>query len=91
MNINLSIFILILFQFKRQQLPLVRWERNNNATHGVLKAYVDLTTGRRPSNVKVYYARTFDNKRRDFRLIIADPNNSSKIIPHPGNYDYSQK
>ncbi|CAF0918037.1 unnamed protein product [Brachionus calyciflorus] len=68
---------------KNERLPLVRWQRNNNATHGVLKAYVDLKTGRKPSDVKVYYARTLDKKRRDFRLVIGDPNDPSKAIPHP--------
>jgi hypothetical protein len=69
---------------KNDQLPIVRWERNNNATHGVLKAYVDLTKSRKPIEVKLFFARTFDKKRRDFRLVIADPNDPSKVIPHPG-------
>ena len=67
-------------------MPIVRWERNNNATHGVLKAYVDLTSGPKPSEAKVYFARTFDKKRRDFRLACGDPNDPSKIIPHPGKF-----
>ena len=73
------------FIFKKEALPIVRWDRATNATHGVMRAFVDLTTGRKPSEVKVYFARTLDNKRRDFRLVIGDPNDPKKAIPHPGS------
>lgn len=72
----------------------------NNRTHGIIRAFVDLSTGRKPNKVQVYFAKTLNNKRlfylnpcdflsfffyrRDFRLFIADPNDSSKAIPNPG-------
>lgn len=49
--------------FKKQNLPIVRWQMPNNRTHGIIKAFVDLKSGRKPSSVKVYFAKTLDNRR----------------------------
>jgi hypothetical protein len=64
-------------------LPLVHWSRPNNLTHGIIVATVDIMNGPQPIDVRIYYAKTLDNKRRDFRLYVADKNDSSKPILHP--------
>lgn len=72
-----------LFENKNKLLPNLRWSFPNNATHGIIRAVIDFTKGPKPFNVRVYYATTLDNKRRDFRLVIGDPNNPGGGILHP--------
>jgi hypothetical protein len=44
-------------------LPRFTWGRNNNATHGIIDAVVDIKNGLKPTDVKVYYAKTLNSKR----------------------------
>ncbi|RMZ97242.1 autocrine proliferation repressor A-like [Brachionus plicatilis] len=70
--------------YEKSLLPKVKWIMPNNSTHGIIRARIDVTSGSpKPYIVKCYYANTLGNTRRDFRLVIADPNDSSKEIPHP--------
>jgi PhoPQ-activated pathogenicity-related protein len=69
--------------YSNQKLPRMTWTRPNNGTHGVTVLTVDTINGPIPVDVTVYFARTLDNKRRDFRLAIADPKNPDKFIPNP--------
>ena len=39
------------------------WTRPNNATHGITIVKVDTVNGPAPSDVRVYYAETLDNKK----------------------------
>ena len=39
--------------------------------------------GPRPSEVKIYYAKTLPDNRRDFRLVVGAPNDPTKAVPHP--------
>lgn len=64
-------------------LPNLKWSFPNNSTHGIIRAQIDLTKVAKPFNVRVYYAHTLDSKRRDFRLVIGDPNNPGGAILHP--------
>lgn len=77
--------------YENKPLPVVRWARPNNRTHGIIEATVDLIKGPRPKDVRVFYAKTLDNKRRDFRLVIGDPSDPSKAIPHPVVWESSKK
>ncbi|CAF0930838.1 unnamed protein product [Brachionus calyciflorus] len=73
-------------------IPKLKWTMPNNLTHGILRATVDTSNGGpKPYSVECYYAKTLDGKRRDFRLIAADPNDPSKPIPHPVVWLSTQK
>lgn len=70
--------------YEKVLMPKVKWTMPNNLTHGIIRATVDISNDApRPYSVKCYYANTLDGKRRDFRLLIGDPNDPSKPIPHP--------
>lgn len=70
--------------YEKSLVPSMKWTMPNNLTHGIIRARIKKTNSSpKPYAVKCYYANTLDNKRRDFRLVIADPNDSSKEIPHP--------
>ncbi|CAG5131365.1 unnamed protein product [Candidula unifasciata] len=51
------------------QIPNVTWVLSQTGSGGKISA----TTSRVPNSVTVLYARTADNKRRDFRLTVIDP------------------
>ena len=59
MNRQIKIFK----KYQKKPLPIISWNRPNNATHGVIMAVVDILNGLKPSEVKVYYAKTLNNKR----------------------------
>lgn len=69
--------------YRNEKLPSIRWIRPNNATHGVTVVTVDIINGPSPFSATVFYAQTLNNKRRDFRLLVADPKNPDKSIPNP--------
>lgn len=70
----------------------MKWSFPNNSTHGVIRAQIDFTSSPKPFNVRVYYANTLDAKRRDFRLVIADPNHpGGSPILHPVIWLNSEK
>jgi len=82
-SILFSLRSFFLSAYNNQKTPMMTWTRPNNATHGITVLTVDTVNGPTPSDVTVYYARTIDNKRRDFRLIISDPKNPGKLVPNP--------
>ncbi|XP_071129143.1 autocrine proliferation repressor protein A-like [Mytilus edulis] len=59
-------------------LPGMGWQKEFTPTGG--KIY--LKTDRTPKTVQAYHAKTTDNKRRDFRLVIGQPGDPSKAFPH---------
>jgi len=79
--LNMRSFFLT--NYYNQKLPKVTWTRPNNETHGITRVIVDIANGPAPSDITVYYAQTLDNKRRDFRVRILDPNDPGKLIPNP--------
>ncbi|XP_077979950.1 autocrine proliferation repressor protein A-like [Glandiceps talaboti] len=74
--LNLRSFFLSVVQNKKR--PKMTWVRNETATHGSITMYTDTP----PVSVKCYRAKTFDAKRRDFRLLINDPS-TGQPVPHP--------
>ncbi|KAI3379567.1 hypothetical protein SNEBB_009555 [Seison nebaliae] len=68
-----------LANYEKHELPEFNWQRNYNGTHGI----IIVTTNQTPLDIVVYKAHTLSNSRRDFRLLIADPNDPKKIIPNP--------
>jgi hypothetical protein len=75
--------------YEKQLLPRISWNRPNNSTHGIINAIIDKVNGPVPSEVKAFYAKTLNSKRRDFRLVAADPN-TGKPIPHPVIWESSK-
>ena len=69
--------------YDEKPLPKLQWIKSTNNTHGYIRATVDLTSGPKRINAIGYYARTLSNKRRDFRLLIANPNNPTKAMANP--------
>ena len=53
----------LIIVFKNERLPIIRWIRPNNATHGVTILTVDIINGPSPFSVTVFYAQTLSNKR----------------------------
>lgn len=69
--------------YDKQPLPKMTWVKGSNNTHGFIRATVDFSTGPKPSGVTGLRARTLNDKRRDFRLTIANPENPTKAMPNP--------
>jgi len=69
--------------YDNKTLPSFTWTKTANLTHGYIRATVDFSVGPKPINVFYYHARTLNNKRRDFRLVIGDPAHPGKAIPNP--------
>ncbi|CAF1002204.1 unnamed protein product [Rotaria sordida] len=69
--------------YDNRPLPSFKWTKTSNNTHGYIRAVVDFSVGPKPINVLGYHARTLNNKRRDFRLVIADPNHPGKVMANP--------
>jgi len=69
--------------YDNRPLPSFKWMKTSNNTHGYIRATVDFSVGPKPVSVLGYHARTLNNKRRDFRLVIADPNHPGKVIANP--------
>ncbi|KAK3090862.1 hypothetical protein FSP39_015299 [Pinctada imbricata] len=59
--------------------PKFSWKREFTSTGGRITLYSEST----PFKVQTYYARTLDSRRRDFRLLIANPDGSGSPFPHP--------
>ncbi|XP_061192028.1 autocrine proliferation repressor protein A-like [Saccostrea echinata] len=59
--------------------PKMTWKREFTKNGGK----ITLMTDRSPKTVDVFYARTIDGKRRDFRLLVASPDDPRKPYPHP--------
>jgi len=69
--------------YEKQNFPSFRWTRSTNNTHGQLTAFVDYSMGPKPVSAFGYKARTLNDKRRDFRLVIGDPNHPGKAMANP--------
>ncbi|CAF1622101.1 unnamed protein product [Rotaria magnacalcarata] len=69
--------------YENQPLPSLKWHKTSNRTHGYVQATVDFSVGPKPMMAYGYHARTLTNNRRDFRLLIADPNKPGKAIANP--------
>jgi hypothetical protein len=69
--------------YDNQPLPSLKWIKNSNNTHGYIRATVDFSVGPKPMSAFGYHARTLNGNRRDFRLLIADPKDTSKPIANP--------
>jgi len=69
--------------YDKQTLPSFHWIKSTNNTHGTIVATVDYSNGPKPISAIGYKARTLNAKRRDFRLVIADPNHPGKAIINP--------
>ena len=48
---------------------MLSWSKSNNATHGIIEATVDIENGLVPFDVRVYYAKTIDNKRFKLKIL----------------------
>ncbi|XP_048760078.1 autocrine proliferation repressor protein A-like isoform X1 [Ostrea edulis] len=59
--------------------PRMTWKKEITKNGGK----ITLATDRKPRTVDVFYARTQDGKRRDFRLLVASPDDPRKAYPHP--------
>ncbi|CAF1488253.1 unnamed protein product [Adineta ricciae] len=67
----------------RSLLPLMKWTRTINGTHGVIDVIIDFSSGKpKPNAVSAYQARTADTLRRDFRRAKLD-SNSGNIVANP--------
>ncbi|CAF1416794.1 unnamed protein product [Adineta ricciae] len=64
-------------------LPSFKWTKNMNNTHGYIRATADFGVGPKPMSAIGYRARTLNADRRDFRLLIANPNDTRKPIVNP--------
>ncbi|KAK7112150.1 autocrine proliferation repressor protein A-like [Littorina saxatilis] len=60
-------------------LPKVSWTRATTSTGGI----ITVTTDRLPLNIKTFFAKTLDGKRRDFRLLVGSKDDPTKPFPHP--------
>lgn len=69
--------------YDNKPLPSFKWVKSSNNTHGYIRATVDFSVGPQPTSVNYYHARTLGSKRRDFRLVIADPNHPGKAMANP--------
>ena len=69
-------------------MPKLTWTRPNNITHGITEAVVDIINGPAPSEVKIFYAKTLPDNRRDFRLVVGSPSDPTKAVPHPGKIEF---
>ncbi|CAF1001048.1 unnamed protein product [Adineta steineri] len=69
--------------YDNRPLPSFKWTKTSNNTHGYIQATVDFSVGPKPISVLSYHARTLNDKRRDFRLVIGDPNHPGKAIANP--------
>ncbi|CAF3515250.1 unnamed protein product [Adineta steineri] len=69
--------------YDNRTLPSLKWIKNSNNTHGYIRATVDFSVGPKPISAFAYHARTLNDKRRDFRLLIADPNRPGHGIANP--------
>ncbi|CAL1541759.1 unnamed protein product [Lymnaea stagnalis] len=63
---------------EKATFPSITWTRSSTSLSGK----IILTTSEVPSNVTVYYSKTLDGIRRDFRLAVKDPNTGEGKI-HP--------
>ncbi|CAF1210020.1 unnamed protein product [Adineta steineri] len=68
---------------ENRSFPALRWNKTSNNTHGYIRAIVDFSVGPKPISAYGYRARTLNNQRRDFRLLIADPNHPGKAMANP--------
>ncbi|CAF4210002.1 unnamed protein product [Rotaria sp. Silwood2] len=69
--------------YDNRPLPSLKWIKTSNNTHGYIRATVDFSVGPKPMSAYGYHARTLNDKRRDFRLLIGDPNNPGKSMVNP--------
>jgi PhoPQ-activated pathogenicity-related protein len=69
--------------YDNRPLPSYKWVKNSNNTHGYIRATIDFSVGPKPISVYGYHARTLNDKRRDFRLVIGDPKHPGKAIANP--------
>jgi len=69
--------------YDNRPLPSFKWVKSANDTHGYIRATIDFSNGPKPTSVIYYHARTLTDKRRDFRLVIGDPNHPGKAIANP--------
>ncbi|XP_055877302.1 autocrine proliferation repressor protein A-like [Biomphalaria glabrata] len=58
--------------------PTMSWTRSSTSINGKIM----LTTSVEPIKVTMYYAKTLDGIRRDFRLVVKDPNSQNPMV-HP--------
>ncbi|CAF1051330.1 unnamed protein product [Rotaria magnacalcarata] len=69
--------------YENRPFPSLHWNKTSNNTHGYIRAVVDFSYGPKPISAFGYHARTLNDQRRDFRLLIADPNHPGKATPNP--------
>jgi PhoPQ-activated pathogenicity-related protein len=69
--------------YENRTLPSFKWTKTSNNTHGYIRATVDFSVGPKPSDAFGYRARTLNNRKRDFRLMIVDPADPGKKIVNP--------
>nr|KAG5691328.1 hypothetical protein BaRGS_014027 [Batillaria attramentaria] len=60
-------------------LPKMNWTREATPTGGIIR----LTTDRPPLTVLTFFAKTISTERRDFRLLVASPDDPTKPWPQP--------
>ncbi|CAF1507531.1 unnamed protein product [Adineta steineri] len=69
--------------YDNQPLPKLQWIKSSNNTHGYIRATVDFSVGPKPISAYGYRARTLNDKRRDFRLLIGNPADPKKPMGNP--------
>ncbi|CAF0836916.1 unnamed protein product [Adineta ricciae] len=69
--------------YDNRPLPKLQWMKSSNNTHGYIRATVDFSVGPKPISALGYRAQTLDNKRRDFRFFIGNPNDPTKPMANP--------
>ncbi|UJR29763.1 hypothetical protein I4U23_017311 [Adineta vaga] len=69
--------------YDERPLPKLQWIKSSNNTHGYIRATVDFSSGPKPISAIGYRARTLDDKRRDFRLLIGNPSDPKKAMANP--------
>lgn len=67
---NLNHFFIFIFFSKKRPLPHLTWIKNSNNTHGFIRATVDFSVGPQPINATGYRARTLNDKRFVFIVIL---------------------
>ncbi|CAF4262699.1 unnamed protein product [Rotaria sp. Silwood2] len=82
-SIVLTIRSFYLSIYEKQPLPSLQWIKSSNNTHGYIRAIVDLSAGPMPISAVGYRARTLNDKRRDFRLFIANPVDPVEPLANP--------